>query len=134
LTERPDEAQACRAPEFLDANNIEQNKPTFLLPYAPTEPSKKMRLAGPSRPVDESTNRAVGIRIFETRKIPQDAIDVVAIERVDVGRWIGPNALLLNSRTTARKLARSTCIPIARLDLLTQTLEQTDHTTHHGRA
>jgi hypothetical protein len=41
---------------------------------------------------------------------------------------------LRNSRTAARKSSRSTCIPVARLDLLTQTLEQTDRTTRHGRA
>ena len=41
---------------------------------------------------------------------------------------------LRNSRTAARKSARSTCIPVARLDLLIQTLEQTDHPTRHGRA
>jgi hypothetical protein len=38
------------------------------------------------------------------------------------------------SRTAARKSTRSTCIPVARLNLLIQTLEQTDHTTRHGPA
>ena len=40
---------------------------------------------------------------------------------------------LRNSRTAPRKLSHSTCIPVARLDLLTQTLEQSDRTTRHGR-
>jgi hypothetical protein len=79
LTERPDESQTSRSPKIVYANNVEQNEPAMLLPYAAAQRPKKMRLARAGGAIDDAANRAIGIGGIETREITQDTFHMIVI-------------------------------------------------------
>jgi hypothetical protein len=51
-------------------------------------------LSGTGRAIDDPSNRAVRIQVVETRKVPKNTLNMVLIERTDIGRRIAPYALL----------------------------------------
>src|ERR1700733_10053046 len=46
LAERTDKSQTGCAPEILDADNVEQNEPSFLVPYPSSQIHMNVDLAG----------------------------------------------------------------------------------------